>query len=82
MELYQHSYKHQSGMCYFYENKTTNKTWTEELMFEMKGLEIIGEPAGATKVQIVTKPGESKLVELRAVLFPWNLRAAIKCQIS
>jgi len=65
-------------MCYFYENKTSNKTLVETLRFEFKGLEIVGYPPNTTSVKIEVKPGETKLVELKAVFFPWNLKAGFE----
>jgi hypothetical protein len=32
-EIYQHQYKHQAGMCFFYENKTADRTLQETITF-------------------------------------------------
>lgn len=76
LEIYQHQYKHQAGIAYFYENTMENTTLEETLQFNFSGLEISGLP-GQTKVNFVLKPGSTKLIELKAISFPWKIATGI-----
>jgi len=42
VDIVQYQYKHSSGFCYLYENKTANKKFEETLKFNLGGLEIVG----------------------------------------
>ena len=66
MEIYQYQYKHSTGICYLYENKTANKRFEETLKFQLSGLEIIGNEKGDS-VLIKIGPGETKFIELNAI---------------
>lgn len=45
-------------MCYFYDNKTTNKTLEEKLKFKMSGLQIVGAAnENVDEVNIKIGPG-------------------------
>lgn len=77
VEIYKHEYKHNSGIAMFYENKTANRTLEEQLSFTMSGMQIVGNEPNVNDVKISLKPGQTKLIELEAVSFPWKF--ATKC---
>jgi hypothetical protein len=45
--------------------------------FTMSGLELVNDP-GKTEVKVVLKPGETRLIELKAVSYPWKIACSIK----
>jgi hypothetical protein len=69
-------------MCYFYENKTSNKKFEENLKFTLTALEIVGYPPNTEQVSVKLSPGESKFVELRALTNQWKISTAISYGIS
>lgn len=77
MEILQHQFKHSSGMCYLYENNTTNKTLEETLKFILVGLQIVGQEDNSDIVKIKIKPGESKFIELRSTAPTWKISTAV-----
>lgn len=48
----------------------------ETLKFTLSGLEIVDSP-GVTEVKVVLKPGQTRLVELKAVSYPWKIASSI-----
>ena len=66
VEIYQYTLKHSSGICYFYENLTEDKTLSEDLKFNIEGLYIVGNDEGNTEVKVELGPGESRLVQLKS----------------
>eukprot|EP00347_Sterkiella_histriomuscorum_P016663 403352333 len=66
VDIYQYELEHPNGICYLYENKTSNKTLEENIKFTINGLEIVEKPAdGSNTVKVKLGPGESKLIELQ-----------------
>ena len=80
-EIYQHQYKHQAGMCFFYENKTADRTLQETITFQISGLEIVGN-GGKNDVKFTLGPGQTKLIELKAISFPWKSGMGIQYGIG
>ncbi len=76
VDIFQYSLKHSGGMAYLYENNTTNKTLEEKLKFKMEGLEIVGNES-AQEVQIKIKPGESKFIQLKALVPQWKIGTGV-----
>mmetsp|Transcript_12340 Transcript_12340/g.16738 ORF Transcript_12340/g.16738 Transcript_12340/m.16738 type:complete len:129 (+) Transcript_12340:1767-2153(+) len=66
-DIYQYQYKHQAGIAYFYENQTSGNTLQEKLQFQLSGLTIEGNEEGNNMVEFRLGPGQSKLIELKAI---------------
>eukprot|EP00347_Sterkiella_histriomuscorum_P017724 403348238 len=78
LEIYQYQFKHSSGICYLYENKTPNKRFEEQLKFVLSGLEIVEKSAdGSDTVKIKLGPGESKFIELKSIGPQWKIQTAV-----
>ena len=78
LEIYQYQYKHQAGICYFYKNDETNATLQEKLMFKLSGLAIVGNEEGDNVVNFKVGPGQTKMIELKAISGQWK----IGCQMA
>lgn len=80
LEIYMYSLKHESGICYFYENLTTNKILEETIRFKLKGLKIVGTDGDTAVVSL--EPGESKLIELITTSNKWSVQTSVSYSIS
>lgn len=67
--------QHASGVCYLYENKTQDRRLQETITFRITGLEIVG--GGTDTVRLELAPGQSQLVELRAVERTWTIQTKV-----
>ena len=71
VDIYVYSMKHGGGICYLYENETTDKILEESIKFKTKALEIVGY--NDNLVNFVLEPKQSKLLELKATGNNWKI---------
>lgn len=63
LDIVKYTYKHDSGICYLYENNTTNKELEETVNFKVHtNLRIVGNEEGDDKVTIKIGPGEKAFI--------------------
>ena len=79
VEIYVYSLKHGGGICYLYENKTTDKILEETIKFKTKSLEIIGY--SGNEVVFTLLPMENKFIELKATGNNWKIQTQISYAI-
>ena len=64
-------YKHTFGLCYYYENNTTNKRLRESLNIENNtNIDFVGEKEGTNEVMIIIEPGQNK--EMKKLIKSYN----------
>lgn len=58
-------------------NNEEKATLQEKLQFKLSGLQIVGEKEGATEVNFKLGPGQTKLIELKAISSQWKIGAGL-----
>lgn len=59
VEIYMYVLQHDQGVYFYYENNTKNLELDEELIFELKGMQVSDQPR-ETVVRFLLKPGQNK----------------------
>ena len=73
-----YTYKHSLGLCFYYENNTTDRKLEETLKIKATGVEILGcEVDDENKVYIVLGPNEKKLIEIKAKKNNWSVKSSV-----
>jgi hypothetical protein len=80
LDIFVYSYKYESGICFLYENSTSNMTLDESITFKTSGLQLVGHDGNQVKVYI--GPGESKFIELQSTMQNWSIQTSISYTIS
>lgn len=76
-------YKHTFGLCYYYENNTTNKRLRESLNIENNtNVDFVGEKEGTNEVMIIIEPGQTYFIELRGKNNLWKVQPVIHYAIE
>ena len=75
LDISVYTLQHATGVCYLYENKTQDRRLQETITFRITGLEIVG--GGTDRIQMELGPGETKLLELRAIERIWTIQTKV-----
>ena len=76
-------YKHTFGLCYYYENNTTNKKLKETLNISNNtNVDFVGEKEGTNEVMITIDPGQTYFIELRGKNNLWKVQPLITYAIE
>jgi len=78
-----YTYKHSLGLCFYYENQTTDRTLDETLKITATGVEIMNSDLNEdNQVNILLGPGENKLIELSAKKNNWSVQSSVFYKIE
>ena len=76
-------YNHTFGLCYYYENNTTNKKLKETLNISNNtNVDFVGEKEGTNEVMITIDPGQTYFIELRGKNNLWKVQPLITYAIE
>lgn len=75
LDIFVYTLKHGAGICYFYENLTSNRRLEETVRFKTTGLEIVGHKGNDVHVSI--GPGEAEFLELKALTPNWSIQTSV-----
>jgi hypothetical protein len=72
------------GLCFYYENLTTDRTLDETLKITATGVEIMNSNINDdnNNVNILLGPGENKLIELSAKKNNWSVQSSVFYKIE
>ena len=66
IDIIVYTYKYSFGLCYYYENKTTDKRLKEKInITNNSNIEFLDQPEGTNEINVILDPGQSYFVELR-----------------
>ena len=77
-----YTYKHSLGLCFHYENNTSDRKLEETLRIKATGVEIIDCEMKDNQVSISLGPGETKTIELRARKNNWSVQSSVYYKIE
>jgi len=79
VNIWVYTLRHAGGTAFLYENKTENKRLDETITFRTTGVQIVG--CTTDKLRIELGPGQTRLVELRAVEANWSVQTSVAYKI-
>jgi len=68
-------------LCFYYENKTSDRKLEETLKIKSTGVEIL-EPHDSENIYIVLGPNEKRLIQLRAKKNNWSVKSSVSYKIE
>jgi len=78
IDIVKYTYKHDCGICYLYENSTSNLLLEETVNFKVHtNLRIVGNEEGNDKVAVKVGPGETQFIQLQEIKDGWKLSTGI-----
>ena len=77
LDIVVYVFQYSSGLCFYYENNTSDRKLEETLNLIMIGAEIIGEHEKDDEVKIEINPGEKKFVHLKANKPNWSVKSNV-----
>jgi hypothetical protein len=77
-----YTYKHSLGLCFYYENNTSDRKLEETLRIKATGVEIVDCEVSDNQIFIVLGPQEKKLIELRAKKNNWSVQSNVFYKIE
>ena len=87
-----HQLKHTAGMTLVYKNNTKSKKMTEEIMFDMAGLQLRdfdGKNLADNRFHDLSKtvkfeiyPGEEKFIQLEQVEKSWRVQSSVSYELQ
>ena len=78
-----YTYKYSFGLCYYYENKTTDKRLKEKInITNNSNIEFYGQPEGTNEINVILDPGQTYFVELRGKTVLWKVQPYISYNIE
>jgi len=66
VDIVVYTYKHSLGLCFYYENNTTDRKLEENVRIKATGVEIVDYESSVNMISIILAPGESKLIDIQA----------------
>ena len=83
IEIIVYTYKYSFGLCYYYENKTTDKRLKEKInITNNSNIEFYGQPEGTNEINVILDPGQTYFVELRGKTVLWKVQPYISYNIE
>ena len=83
IDIIVYTYKYSFGLCYYYENKTTDKRLKEKInITNNSNIEFLGQPEGTNEINVVLDPGQTYFVELRGKSVLWKVQPYISYNIE
>jgi len=78
-----YTYKYSFGLCYYYENNTTDKRLKEKInITNNSNIEFLDQPEGTNEINIILDPGQNYFVELRGKTVLWKVQPYISYNIE
>ena len=78
-----YTYKYSFGLCYYYENNTTDKRLKEKInITNNSNIEFLDQPEGTNEINIILDPGQNYFVELRGKTVLWKVQPYISYHIE
>ena len=83
IDIIVYTYKYSFGLCYYYENKTTDKRLKEKInITNNSNIEFLGQPEGTNEINVILDPGQTYFVELRGKTVLWKVQPYISYNIE
>lgn len=83
IEIYVSTYKHKLGLCFFYENLTTDKRMEESLIIDGIGVEIANiEVTENNGIVFDLNPGETRFIQIKAKKINWSVKSYVSYKIE
>ena len=83
IDIIVYTYKYSFGLCYYYENKTTDKRLKEKInITNNSNIEFLDQPEGTNEINVILDPGQSYFVELRGKTVLWKVQPYISYNIE
>ena len=83
IDIIVYTYKYSFGLCYYYENKTTDKRLKEKInITNNSNIEFSDQPEGTNEINVILDPGQSYFVELRGKTVLWKVQPYISYNIE
>ena len=83
IDIIVYTYKYSFGLCYYYENKTTDKRLKEKInITNNSNIEFYGQPEGTNEINVILDPGQTYFVELRGKTVLWKVQPYISYNIE
>lgn len=79
VNIWVYTLRHAGGTAFLYENRTDSKRLDETITFRTTGVQIVG--CTTDKLRIELGPGQTRLVELRAVEANWSVQTSVSYKI-
>lgn len=80
IDIFLYTYKHANGICYLYENQTTENRLEEIITFRTKGLEMID--GNSEVIEVILEPGEQRFIEFKNTTPRWSIQTSVSYSIS
>jgi len=78
-----YTYKYSLGLCFYYENNTTDRILEETLKIKSTGVEIVDKGDNEDdSITIELGPGEKRLIELKAKKNNWSVQSSVSYKIE
>ena len=83
IDIIVYTYKYSFGLCYYYENKTTDKRLKEKInITNNSNIEFSDQPEGTNEINVILDPGQNYFVELRGKTVLWKVQPYISYNIE
>ena len=83
IDIIVYTYKYSFGLCYYYENKTTDKRLKEKInITNNSNIEFSDQPEGTNEINVILEPGQNYFVELRGKTVLWKVQPYISYNIE
>ena len=83
IDIIVYTYKYSFGLCYYYENNTTDKRLKEKInITNNSNIEFLDQPEGTNEINIILDPGQNYFVELRGKTVLWKVQPYISYNIE
>ena len=83
IDIIVYTYKYSFGLCYYYENKTTDKRLKEKInITNNSNIGFYGQPEGTNEINVILDPGQTYFVELRGKTVLWKVQPYISYNIE
>ena len=83
IDIIVYTYKYSFGLCYYYENKTTDKRLKEKInITNNSNIEFLDQPEGTNEINVILDPGQTYFVELRGKTVLWKVQPYISYNIE
>ena len=79
VNIWVYTLRHAGGTALLYENQTENRRLDETITFRTTGVQIVG--CASDKLKIDLGPGQTRLVEIRAVEPNWSVQTSVTYKI-
>jgi hypothetical protein len=77
-----YTFKYSLGLCFYYDNRTSDRILEETLKIRSTGVELVDSQSNFDNIFIKLGPGEKKLIELRAKKSNWSVQSSVSYKIE